>query len=842
MGNKFESVWKLLGDLSSFASNVLTDLAFVKNNDISSFSIFKTPSHISGLGSCDLLGDNKDLLVTFLKRGESAYRKVIEIQEKNGNIDSESFYDLGMNIYAQVNTTLTLKGQGSILLSKLDLLDPAISAKVNEAKTCFIKGIRLNPNCGNCFNGLGITIVDDDVIRQACFVKAIQSNNNTSALLNLGLLFLRHNLESSARSCFSSLQLIESNPQTWIGFGQLYEMKSFRSGGVVDDELNMMSLVAKNLISAQDAYYAALEVSKPTDALFGAAVTWLKLHKYLDVDGLHLNSHTTPNTFEAIQIRYEVEMKMACCVHRNPINPLAWIILAWSLEIRGAFKDAADVNKNGILVLNIIAANAAKKVEKLTDKTIESLNLAAIALISSLKRCCVNGGINTDAYLREHQIPGSLQNLTNFVKISDIINNSGNIKKNDDYDSIVEGIINSFNSSKFSMIATSIEEAFQYCSIGSQTSSFASLIRTIASLVHETKDTNLKEFVCLNFSSSLSYLCASPDNVLWNSMILCKSWVLAFFVECSNDKEIKMKGIELGLRQFPCCALLWIMKAEETDDLNEICCYADKAIEITNEILRSSVVEKSVGSGLGKSLTDIQLENDCPWLSIEDLISCATAFKCINNIAKGTYDSSSKSAILRCLRLDPSNDSMWLLLARQTFSDVLTSSSDDTKEYGHLKLVSIIALKLDDNEIKSAITRNLELLSSSSGSEFQYFKDNIDAHNSWYYLGCIYANKKYMKCSEYCFIQANLDNNDFHNILLSLLYYNNNNDMSRSYAEKCQCAAAKVIEASIWLNMSKKNKAVKVLTDAIKEWKCVSMIFPNLLTIVDEASSNISNE
>jgi hypothetical protein len=116
------------------------------------------------------------------------------------------------------------------------------------------------------------------------------------------------------------------------------------------------------------------------------------------------------------------------------------------------------------------------------------------------------------------------------------------------------------------------------------------------------------------------------------------------------------------------------MKAEETDNLNEISGYAEKAIEISNDILRSSVVDKAIGSGLGKSLTDIQLENKCPWLSTIDLITCATALRCVNNITKGTFDKTSKSAILQCLRLDPSNEVMWLLLSYQTYSDLLLTS------------------------------------------------------------------------------------------------------------------------------------------------------------------------
>jgi hypothetical protein len=283
------------------------------------------------------------------------------------------------------------------------------------------------------------------------------------------------------------------------------------------------------------------------------------------------------------------------------------------------------------------------------------------------------------------------------------------------------------------------------------------------------------------------------------------------------------------------------MKAEETDDLNEISGYAEKAIEISNDILRSSVVDKAIGSGLGKSLTDIQLENECPWLSTIDLITCATALRCVNNITKGTFDKTSKSAILQCLRLDPSNEVMWLLLSYQTYSDVLLTS-DDTREYAYLQLVSRISKRFEeDNDIKISISNILETLSSSTGSKLQYFKDNIDGKNSFYYLGCLYTSntsKKYIKSAEFCFMQANLDD-DFRNILLSILYLDSNNDVSRAYAEKSKFAAAKIIEAYCWLTISKKNKAVKVLSEALKEWKyaLIPNSFSNLLTIVDEASN-----
>ena len=218
-GSKFESVWKLLGDLTTFTRNVLTDVAFIKINNIDSMSSFISHHHhrhhhhhISGLGygDKDLFIDNLDILLTVLKRGEAAYRKVIDIQQKSSSVCSESWYDLGMNIYEQANTMLTVKGQGSSLLYCDNIDCKIINSLIDEARGCFSKGIniypftytntntntisigiRINPNCSNCYNGLGLTIVDDDdVVRQACFVKSINCDMNTSALTNLGLSLL----------------------------------------------------------------------------------------------------------------------------------------------------------------------------------------------------------------------------------------------------------------------------------------------------------------------------------------------------------------------------------------------------------------------------------------------------------------------------------------------------------------------------------------------------------------------------------------------------------------------------------------------------------------------------
>jgi hypothetical protein len=97
-------------------------------------------------------------------------------------------------------------------------------------------------------------------------------------------------------------------------------------------------------------------------------------------------------------------------------------------------------------------------------------------------------------------------------------------------------------------------------------------------------------------------------------------------------------------------------------------------------------------------------------------------------------------------------------------------------------MISIITNIIQTLSSSSTTTSTKASSSSSSLSEkIQYFKNNIDNDNdnsdSWYLLGCLYANHHYVKCSEYCFNNANTNtntnsnDNSISNDICSLMLY-----------------------------------------------------------------------
>lgn len=173
-----------------------------------------------------------------------------------------------------------------------------------------------------------------------------------------------------ARECFSALQLIEANPLIWAAQGSVFER---RPTGF--DK------------SSHDAYVAALEVAKPCDALLGSALTWLKIHaSALAKNAGILNSIMDPVHVLRSEVRHEVEGPLLRFLNRRPIQPLAWLLLAWCLEIRGALTQAHAAIRTGVRALNITAAGADK------DVSLE-LESALLAFVRAFVRCKVKSSI-----------------------------------------------------------------------------------------------------------------------------------------------------------------------------------------------------------------------------------------------------------------------------------------------------------------------------------------------------------------------------------------------------------------------------------------------------------------
>ena len=180
-----------------------------------------------------------------------------------------------------------------------------------------------------------------------------------------------------ARECFSALQLIEANPLIWAAQGSVFER---RPTGF--DK------------SSHDAYVAALEVAKPCDALLGSALTWLKMHATtLAKNAGILHSVMDPVHALRTQVRHEVEGPLLRFLNRRPIQPLAWLLLAWCLEIRGALSHAHTAICTGVRALNITAAARADN-----DTSLE-LESALMAFVRAFVRCKVKRNLQqtTDA-------------------------------------------------------------------------------------------------------------------------------------------------------------------------------------------------------------------------------------------------------------------------------------------------------------------------------------------------------------------------------------------------------------------------------------------------------------
>ena len=258
-------LWKRMGDLCCFASNL-------GPSDIN--EVFAPPapapapvassirSIISGLGSDDYLPSHEPLLQLLL-RGEQAHRKALSIllseadAQQNDTIIAKCWFDIGSAVYRRAVVLMLSRGH----LRVGDLKDD-VRRLLLEAELAFHAGLELDPQQGDCLNGLGLVLYHSKAsptvaASHACFVRSAQLDPNASSFANIGMLLMRSGQESDelVRECFSALQLIEANPLIWAAQGNVFER---RPSGF--DK------------SAHDAYVAALEVSKPCDALLGSGM------------------------------------------------------------------------------------------------------------------------------------------------------------------------------------------------------------------------------------------------------------------------------------------------------------------------------------------------------------------------------------------------------------------------------------------------------------------------------------------------------------------------------------------------------------------------------------------
>ena len=124
-GGDLRSMWKVLGDLCTFSRNIgPSDVAtFITHSSenvpgTTSSSSSRNIS-LSGLGAGDALPSHSPLLAV-LERGERAYKRVLQIAEDSGSVDSACYFDVGCALYSRAVAVLQSLGQGSGVLPPTD--------------------------------------------------------------------------------------------------------------------------------------------------------------------------------------------------------------------------------------------------------------------------------------------------------------------------------------------------------------------------------------------------------------------------------------------------------------------------------------------------------------------------------------------------------------------------------------------------------------------------------------------------------------------------------------------------------------------------------------------------
>lgn len=85
---------------------------------------------------------------------------------------------------------------------------------VRLAEGCFREAIDANPLHSESWNGLGV-VSRDPLVRQHCWVRAVQLSHNPSAWGNLGMLYLRWGLDNQV--CGKQLQCrARAHPGRWM--------------------------------------------------------------------------------------------------------------------------------------------------------------------------------------------------------------------------------------------------------------------------------------------------------------------------------------------------------------------------------------------------------------------------------------------------------------------------------------------------------------------------------------------------------------------------------------------------------------------------------------------------
>ena len=276
-----------------------------------------------------------------VKKAQKAYENVLA-----STSFADGMYDLGRSVYFEAMILLMSRGHGAGIMPTRFFLDVKVKGILGKAAKFFGDGIKLDPFHSGCWNGLGLCLLDDQA-KSCCFARATQLDGNTFAFCNLAMDHLHHSRFTLAKDCYGEIQSKDSNPNIWVGLGVMFEMTASQD------------TYKRNMQMASDAYEAAMEVAKPVEALLASAVSYLTVKGYLTPD-LTLR---TPRDFgysnycykcEKIDLKHIVEFRIRAYLHRCPIHPFAWSILAWVLEELECYLDAISAHKSGLEAVRVI--------------------------------------------------------------------------------------------------------------------------------------------------------------------------------------------------------------------------------------------------------------------------------------------------------------------------------------------------------------------------------------------------------------------------------------------------------------------------------------------------------
>ena len=282
-----------------------------------------------------------DSILEIVRKSQMGYENALSLSPS-----AEGFYDLGSSFYSEAVILLLSRGQGSGILPSKYFIDGTVKDNLTKAGECFGKGVKLDPLHSGCWNGMGLCSLDEK-IKNYCFARATQLDGNSSALSNLAFNHIYASRLVSARDCFSEIQFKDSNPNIWVGLGAIFEMTAAKD------------TYRANTSMASDAYEAAIEIAKPVESLLASVVSFLTINGYLQPN-LSLNypselkGTTYCTTCEMIELKHTVENRLRAYLHRRPVHPFAWSMLAWVLEVRGSYESASSAHKSGLESVEVI--------------------------------------------------------------------------------------------------------------------------------------------------------------------------------------------------------------------------------------------------------------------------------------------------------------------------------------------------------------------------------------------------------------------------------------------------------------------------------------------------------